>query len=327
MQPHAGMASSEPGDSETGAYMRGQSLRLLLPALLLLGCAGPSVGRTASMSTSTSASVSTTAAALGSTASTSAQGPAAVSGEFSSLIYGLVTDPDQHGLAASYIGGACDGPARLAVTETPSRIEVTVLIGADPKSSQGCPAVGYTRTVAARLAQPIGTRPIFSGEHRQMPFDGSRKLLPSSLPPNFAKTSEQSGSEPAPDPRKSTASIAQASSGVNADDVTTRWTVTYAQPQPASDRCTPTRGLIQIQVGPVDADDFASGWVAAGTVSIAGHQAVLWRAGNANAPTGRAYAWKADRGSVEVIAQVGCQGDRVVDAAELLKVAQSLTTA
>lgn len=275
--------------------MHGRSLGVLLPAVLLLaGCAGCS---------------------------------AAGSAESTSLIYGLVTDSDRQGLVASYIGGACDGPARLAVTENASRIEVTVNIGTDPHGSEACPAVGYSRTVAARLAQPIGTRAIFSGDYRQVPFDGSRKLLPSVLPLNFAKTSEESGSEPALDPAQSSIPAATPSSGLNAENATTRWAVTYAQPQPAIDRCVPTRGVIEIQVGPASADDFASGWSAAGTVNIAGHPARLWRAGNASAPTGWAYAWKADRGTVEVMAQAGCQGDRLLDAAELLKVAQSLKSA
>jgi len=50
----------------------------------------------------------------------------------------------------------------------------------------------------------------------------------------------------------------------------------------------------------------------------------LWRQGSTSAPSGWAYVWKADQGSVEVVAQTGCEGDRILTPTELLKVAQSL---
>ncbi len=47
------------------------------------------------------------------------------------VIEGLLVDSDRRGLVASYTGGAGDGPARLAVTETVSRIDVAVVIEPD----------------------------------------------------------------------------------------------------------------------------------------------------------------------------------------------------
>ena len=299
---------------------------LLAATLLLVGCA--SSPTTASVGGATSSAAGSVVAPSSSSADpSSAAGSVAVpsssSADPSSLIYGLVADSDQKGLVASYIGGGCDGPAHLAVTETPSRINVSVLIGPDPNGTTSCPAVGYSRTVAAQLAQPIGDRTIFSGAHRQVPFDGSRRLVPSALPANFTQSNEEFGSEPGSDPGLSSAAASAPTSGLDAVNVTTRWGVTYAQPQPASDRCTPTRGWVQVNLGPSNADDFASGWSATATVSVRGHPARLWREGSASAPTGWAYVWKADQGSVEVAARTGCQGDRVLDPAELLKVAQS----
>ena len=291
--------------------MRGRWLGAVLPAaaLLLAGCASWPTAASVGGGTSPAASVVT---------------PVASSGDPSPSIYGLVADFDQKGLVASYIGGGCDGPSRLAVTETASRIDVSVLIGPDPNGTTSCSAVGYSRTVAARLAQPIGQRTIFSGAHRQVPFDGSRRLMPSALPPNFTHSLKWSGSEPGSDPALSSAAASGPTSGLGAVNVTTRWSVTYSEPQPASSRCAPTRGVVQVNLGPASADDFASGWSATETVSVGGHPARLWREGSAGAPTGWAYVWKANQGSVEVVAQTGCEGDRVLSPTELLKVAQSL---
>lgn len=292
-------------------------LGALLPAaaLLLAGCsstvrAGAVLSATSFAATSEATSAASAATSTTAAASTRVAVPSATSGDFTSMIYGLVTDSGGMGLVASYIGGACDGPARLAVAETASRIDVRVQIGPDPKGPESCPAVGYSRTVAARLARPIGARPIFSGADHLQPFDGLRRLLPTALPSNFTKGVETSGGEP----------------GRDADHATTRWSVTYFQPQPASNACQPTRGVVQVNLGPAAADDFASAWTATTAVSIAGHQARLWREGKAGAPTAWAYVWRADQGSVEVVARAGCQGDRILDPNELLRVAQSLKT-
>jgi len=294
---------------ETSMRGRWLSVVVLAAVLLLPGCASPTAASGGSATSSAAASI---------------VAPASTSGDSSDLIYGLVADSDNKGLVASYIGGGCDGPARLAVTETPSRIDVSVLIGPDPNGTGSCSAAGYSRTVAARLAQPIGDRTIFSGSHQQVPFDGSRKLLPSPLPANFTQSNERSGSEPGSDPGLSSAAASGPNGGQDAVNVTTRWSVTYTQPQPASDRCAPTRGVVQINLGPANADDFASGWSATETVSVVGHPVRLWRQGSTSAPSGWAYVWKADQGSVEVVAQTGCEGDRILTPTELLKVAQSL---
>lgn len=217
---------------------------VLTAIVLLAGCASPTV---ASGGRATSSAASNAAA------------PSVTSGDSSDLIYGLVKDSDNKGLVASYIGGGCDGPARLAVTETASRIDVSVLVGPDPNGATACSAVGYTRTVAARLAKPVGDRMIFSGTHRQVPFDGARKLVPSALPASFSQHREWSGGEPEPDPGPSSTVSSGSTSSVDAVDITTRWGATYTQPQPASDRCAPTRGVVQVNLVPAEPNDFASG--------------------------------------------------------------------
>ncbi len=298
---------------------------LLAAAMLLTGCMSASVVGDSPTRSSIPAAGSVAPTYPGTSTVTA---PAPADGnESSSLIYGLVTASDDKGMVASYIGGACDGEARLAVTETASRIDVDVLIGPDPQGPRACPAIGYGRTVAARLAQPIGHRLIYSGAHRQVPFDGSRRLVPSALPPQFTKTNESFGGEPASDPAASSAPVSGALSGVDETKVTTRWTVTYAQPQLESgNRCVPTAGLIEVNVGPANADDFADGWSPTTTVSLEDHQARLWRQGGVTAPTGWAYQWNAGQGSVEVVAQIGCEGDRILDPTKLLDVARSLTS-
>ena len=301
--------------------MGGRLWGALLPAALLLaGCTSSPQARTVETAVSSAA---TSAAAPVSTASASAATPVTTS-TVTPRIDGLITDSDQRGLVAAYIGGGCDGPARLAVTETASRIELDVRIGPDPNGPEPCPAMGYSRTVAARLTRPIGQRLIFSGGHRLLPFDGSRRQIPTALPPKFTPGTQSFGSEPAPDPALPGPTAGTHGSTADAQYATTRWTLVYGQPQPPGNHCTPTRGLLQITVGPTDADFFASGWTRTVAASIAGHPTRLWREGPPKAPTSWAYSWTADQGSVEVLAQTGCRGDRILDPTELLEVAQFL---
>lgn len=243
-------------------------------------------------------------------------------GETPYLIDGLLTEPDGNGLVASYIGGECDGPARLAVAETVTRIDVEVLVGPSPEAEEVCSAVGFSRSVAARLAQPVDDRPIYSNDRRLVPFDGSRRLFPSALPPDFIKGNEESMSTPPSDSAAPSSGSPTSAEGV---DVTTQWTVAYAQPQTETDnRCTPTRGSVAVNVGPTNLNDSSTGWTLIDSASIDGHPAQLWREGSADAPRGWAYAWTADQGSVEVLALGNCEGDRVLSPTELLPIAQSL---
>lgn len=286
--------------------MRTRSFGTVLLAALLLaaGCASPST-------------------AVGAAPSSTAVSPA-----LSPLAEGLLADSDHRGLVASYIGGVCDGPARLRLTETASRIDVTVLVGPDPNGPEPCATVGIFRTVAARLAQPIGDRTIFSGARQQVPFTGSRRLVPSALPPRFVLSMERSGGEPAAAPSPSGTSSSQPPSSPDTVDVTTRRIATYTQPAPGlgppSYGCSPTRGTVDITVAPATADDLSAGSSETTTVHIGGHSARLLRSGSARAPTGWSYVWKADQGTIEVRAQQGCAGDQVLSPTELLTVAKSL---
>ena len=310
--------------------MRGRLLGAVLAAaaLLLAGCTSTIKAEAGSAAMSfvgtPTSSPSAPAETSTSVASSSTAIPTGDRADSNRMIYGLLTDSDQMGLTASYIGGACDGPARLAVMESATRIDLAVEVSADPNGPEFCPALGIGRTVAARLARPIGDRTIFSRSVRQLPFDGSRRQLPTALPANFVKGVEEFGSEPATDPTLPTKTSSSSGANRDAANSTTRWTVTYHQPQPPKNVCTPTRGIVQVHLGPAGSEAFTSGWIATTVVSIAGHQARLWRAGDPGAPTGWAYVWAADRGTVEVVALTGCQRDRILDPLELLAVAQSL---
>ena len=314
--------------------VRRLGLVLATAAALLAGCssASPTGSVAPAQYSNIWASVSptpTTSSSSSSTAgrSTSAFRPttAPARGEDSRLIDGLLADSDEKGFAATYIGGLCDGAARLAVTESPQRIDLSVLVGPDPTGDRSCPAMGISRTVTARLTQPIGARPIFSGGIRQIPFDGARRLTPSTLPPHFTVSSQQWGGEPAPDPDSTRPVPSGEGSSADTASATTRWTATYTQPQQASNRCTPTRGLIEVDLAPAGVNELAAnGWSPTVVVQVGDHQARLWREGTGDAPRGWAYVWQADQGSVQVLARLACEGDRILDAKELLELAKSL---
>ena len=315
--------------------VRRLSLVLATAAALLAGCssASPTDSVAAAQYSNIWASVSSTSTTPSSSPSTPGRstgesGPtttAPTQGEDSRLIDGLLADSDEKGFAATYIGGLCDGAARLAVTESPQRIDLSVLVGPDPTGDRSCPAMGISRTVTARLTQPIGARPIFSGGIRPIPFDGARRLTPSTLPPHFTVSSQQWGGEPAPDPDSTRPVPSGEGSSADAASATTRWTATYTQPQQASNRCTPTRGLIEVDLAPAGVNGLAAdGWSPTVVAQVGAHQARLWRAGSSGVPRGWAYVWQADQGSVQVLARVACEGDRILDAKELLEVAKSL---
>ena len=280
---------------------------VLTGAMLLVGCASPTTASgTARSATSSSAAIS--------------------SADRAALIYGLRTDPDRQGLVASYIGGECNGPARLAVHETPGRMDVTVLIGPDPRGPESCSAVGYSRSVTARLAHPLGNRTIWSGDRRQVPFDGGRLLVPSVLPAQFEKRFEQGSEDPAADPTVADGAASAATAGPGAVDTTSEWMTTYAEPPgPAGNSCRPNNGVLEVNLGPATADDFAGEWVQTAAVTIGAARARLLRQGSSGAPTGWAYVWAADGGTVEVISLAAC--DRIIDPTELLAVARSLKSA
>lgn len=234
----------------------------------------------------------------------------------SQLIEGIRSDPDHRGLVVSYIGGSCDGPARLVLTESKTRIRVRVAVKqkALPRGVV-CDAAGHVRTVKARLAQPIGDHTIWAAGRRYVPFDGARLLEPSTLPPGFTGV-EESG--------VSTKSSAASGSVL----ITTTWATGYFEPRSTSaiNSCLASRGRIEVRIGPVGADHRVD-WTKVGTVKIAAATADLYRDGSAKKPYGWAYLWTNNRSSVEVGNFVGCKGDRLLSRTELLRVAESLRPA
>lgn len=224
------------------------------------------------------------------------------------LVDGIRTDPDQRGLVVAYTGGECDGPAHLQVTETAARIDADVVLGRGHGGA--CGAVGYLRTLTARLEQPVGAREVWSGGRRQVPFDGARLLAPTSLPAAFTGVQERGSAFPATE--------------APAPSVTTLWVVTRFDPasRSADGACHPGRGFLEIHLGPRPARWSRGHQV--GTVDVGSRKADLFRSGRAARPTSWALAWTAGRRSVVVQSGGDCEGDQILGRAELLQVARSL---
>lgn len=231
-------------------------------------------------------------------------------------IEGIRSDPDHRGLVVNYIGGSCDGPARLVLTESKTRIDARVAVK-EKALPRGviCDAAGHSRIVKARLAQPIGERTIWAAGREYVPFDGARLLEPSTLPPGFTGAAE-SGS--------STKSSAASGSVV----ITTTWVIGRSEPRSTSavNACPATRGYIEVKIGPVGADHPVD-WTKVGTVKIAAATADLYRQGTPKKPGGWAYLWTINHSSVEVGNFAGCERDRLLSRTELLRVAESLRPA
>jgi len=227
----------------------------------------------------------------------------------SQLIDGVRSDPDRRGLVVSYVGGACDGPAHLVLTESSTRVELNVVVQA---SSGACADVGIPRTVGARLAQPIGQRTVWAGGREQILFDGAALLVPSSLPADFAGMAERGlSTEPASTPAESL--------------VTTIWVTTHLDggPDSTSDEGRVTRGAIEGQIGPTSTDPFRGG-TRVRTVKVGTNVAHLYRFGSSKTPRGWAYVWTVDARRIQVKNDINCPGDRLLSPTELLRVAESL---
>lgn len=240
-------------------------------------------------------------------------GPASVDVQ---QIDGIRSYPNHRGLVVSYTGGGCDGPARLVLTETKTRVDARVAVRQKGlPAGVVCSAVGIPRTVRARLAEPISDRKVWAAGRQYVPFDGARLLEPSTLPPGFTGSAD-SGS--------SVKSSAAAGSVVT----TTTWAIRHFEPESTSNvnRCPATRGELGVQIGPVAAD-LPADWTNVDTVKIATDTADLYRQGPSNKPGGWAYRWTTDHTSVEVSNFAGCQSDRLLSKAELLRIATSLRPA
>lgn len=233
----------------------------------------------------------------------------------SNSINGVRSDPDHQGLVVSYTGGGCDGPARLVLTESPTRIDADVVIGSNGFGSGACSAVGYFRTVGARLAAPIGERTVWSDGLQQVPFDGALLLSPTKLPPDFTGTWERGSAD-------------GSASSVNGANVTTTWVTRRfdASLTAIGGRCQPSRGSVDVRVAPVSADS-ARRRARIGTAAVGAAKARLYRDGSSKKPVALSYVWTVGRHSVEITTSATCTGDQILDRTELLAVAKSLRPA
>lgn len=228
----------------------------------------------------------------------------------SQQIDGIRSDPDHRGLVVSYTGGGCDGPARLVLTESKTRIKARVMVK-QPSGQVNCAAVGIPRTVRARLVKPIGHRQVWAAGRHYVPFDGARLLVPSVLPRGFGRPLEMGGS---------TGSASAAAAPV----VTTTWVTSYnSHAAEIGAACPAARGWLEVRIGPATGDQ-SHGWTKVGTVKVGAAAAGLFRAGASKRPTGWAYIWTTHRSSVEVDNTANCKGDRLLSKTELLRVAESL---
>ncbi|WP_091518795.1 hypothetical protein [Microlunatus soli] len=224
------------------------------------------------------------------------------------------TDPDHQGLVVSYIGGACDGRARLAVTEKGSRIDAKVLV--ERKMNVSCTDVGIPRTVAARLARPIGERTVWSSGREYVPFDGAHLLTPAPVPAGFGGVNEKAESWAGPTSPRGRV--------VTSTWVTSRFDANAAAPD---GECRATRGFLTVEIGPVPAGR-TSGRAKVGTARIGTATAQVYRDGPTDDPAGWSYVWQVDHRRVELGNSGNCnEQDRLLSRTELLRVARSLQPA
>ncbi len=237
---------------------------------------------------------------------------------------GVRTDPDGQGLAASYTGGACDGPARLDVAESADAVTLRITV---VREQDVCIAIGIGRTVEARLTSPLGDRPVLVTEQRDgpegafsqrrlVPFDGSRLLSPASLPPSYELRNEGGSRDRETDPSP-----------------TASWSRTYTTPErppTASGACGPGPAPLQLDQGPAAGPGYGGpDWRQDGNVQIGAATATVLRGRNdfTGMPLGLALTWQGAGGTVTLASQVGCGGDTVLTLDELVTVARSLRPA
>ena len=224
-------------------------------------------------------------------------------------VEGVRSDPDHRGLVVSYIGGACDGPARLDVTETATRVETEVRIGL--LGTGACPSIGILRSVSARLAGPLGARSVWIAGEQIVPFDGARVLKPSLLPAGFSGVRE-------------TGDTAEAAASPDGLRVTTTWITTHFKPLPAQEAC--GLGGLEVRLGARAAAQLG-GLTKVGQARIGPATAQLYQSGTERKPDLLAYAWNVSRQPVVTSSSVICPSDTVLSATELLSVAESLKPA
>lgn len=227
-------------------------------------------------------------------------------------IDGLRTDADRTTLVASYIGGACDGPASLEVQESSTIVNATVVIARQGKKDQICPAIGIFRHVSAHLLSPLGDRKVYSLSIPIIPFDGGRLLIPTALPKAFTLRGEEGG-------------IGEDSAQTSKPRRTLSWARTYGPPARSAlaSTCTPMRGVLVINQGPRSSGTQDA--VDRGTRRVGAAKGHLYREGPSDAKAYRwTLVWPAAGGSVSVTALSECAGDHLLTPAELLAIARSL---
>ncbi len=101
------------------------------------------------------------------------------------------SDADGRGLVATYRSGACDGPTRLGVQESPEEVVVDVLV--EPTDAEICPAIELSLFVHTRLAAPLDGRVVITdaGGRKVPVFDGARLLVPERRRQGHVVVSEQ----------------------------------------------------------------------------------------------------------------------------------------
>ena len=166
-------------------------------------------------------------------------GPSPVRAGDGPRIEGLRTESDERGLVATYLGGACDGPASLLIEESGDRVDVAVQVLPGPGGDEGttCPAVGIGRSVRADLAEPLADRTVSADGEQIKPYDGANLVVPDRLPDGFALRSETGSRE------------------------ATGWTQTYGPPRDErlGAPCRPGQRSLSVSTGP-RVNDFSAAY-------------------------------------------------------------------
>ena len=229
----------------------------------------------------------------------------------SQQVEGVRSDPDQRGLVVSYVGGMCDGPARLEVTETATRIEADVRF--EVLGTGACPDMGILRSVGARLDGPIGDRSVRISGERYVPFDGATLLTPTRLPADSAGIRE-------------TGITPETPASPDGARVTTTWVITRFKPPSDTEPCRAGPGSLETRIGTGSAAQ-PRGLTRIGQANVGQATAILYRSGSATEPDALAYAWDIGRQSIAITSSISCNGDTVLNPRELLDVAESLQPA
>ena len=293
---------------------------LLLGAILL--CAACADVRTGSAGSGPTSAPAAAAASAASEASEPATSPAQTSELPTSPMRGssvdvhpvgrVRTDPDDQGLFTTYSGG-CELSAALRVEELADRVEVAtdvvmpVVVGGPDDGMVMCPAVLRIGMVHARLAAPLGDRPLVSEGVGLQPFDGAALRDPEGLPTGYAVTREAGVGTavfiPEEEPTR-----------------TATWSRYYSEPAITADTCEPSHGSLEISQGPLGAEIRWS----AGPVQQVDQDGVTLDVRVDDPNLTRQVSFTDAAGMVAVINQASCWGDELLSEDELIDIALSL---